>query len=460
MYRASGSPPLHPEADMLELLTYAVPILLLAAIVLLVLILLRGGRGSDLRRLEQSLAAAAAAQERLERVVREEIVRNRQESAGMARETRLELTASVSSLGEGLSGRVREISSLQQEQLESFAGRLVTLTGTLENRLDTVRETIEGRLRFLQQENSDKLEQMRATVDERLHSTLERRLGESFRLVSERLEEVQRGLGEMKDLAVGVGDLKKVLTNVKSRGTWGEFQLGSLLEQILTAEQYGKNVATRPGSAERVEYAIRLPGRETEGRANVWLPVDAKFPQEDYQRLVQAQDQANPVLVEEAARALEARVKTEARSIRDKYVEPPHTTDFAILFLPVEGLYAEVLRRPGLAELLQREFRVTVAGPTTLAALLNSLQMGFRTLAIEKRSSEVWNLLATVKNEFGKFGDLLDKTQKKLQEASSSIETAARSSRAIEKKLKDVQQLPAPGSSALLEDSGDGERAD
>ncbi len=445
---------------MLELLTYAVPILLLAAIVLLVLILLRGGRGSDLRRLEQSLAAAAAAQERLERVVREEIVRNRQESAGMARETRLELTASVSSLGEGLSGRVREISSLQQEQLESFAGRLVTLTGTLENRLDTVRETIEGRLRFLQQENSDKLEQMRATVDERLHSTLERRLGESFRLVSERLEEVQRGLGEMKDLAVGVGDLKKVLTNVKSRGTWGEFQLGSLLEQILTAEQYGKNVATRPGSAERVEYAIRLPGRETEGRANVWLPVDAKFPQEDYQRLVQAQDQANPVLVEEAARALEARVKTEARSIRDKYVEPPHTTDFAILFLPVEGLYAEVLRRPGLAELLQREFRVTVAGPTTLAALLNSLQMGFRTLAIEKRSSEVWNLLATVKNEFGKFGDLLDKTQKKLQEASSSIETAARSSRAIEKKLKDVQQLPAPGSSALLEDSGDGERAD
>jgi DNA recombination protein RmuC len=445
---------------MLELLTYAVPILLLTAVVLLVLILLRVGRGGDLRRLEQSLAAAAAAQERLERAVREEIVRNRQESAGMARETRLELTASVSSLGEGLSGRVREISSLQQEQLESFAGRLTTLTGTLENRLDTVRETIEGRLRFLQQENSDKLEQMRATVDERLHSTLERRLGESFRLVSERLEEVQRGLGEMKDLAVGVGDLKKVLTNVKSRGTWGEFQLGSLLEQILTAEQYGKNVATRPGSAERVEYAIRLPGRESEGRAHVWLPVDAKFPQEDYQRLVQAQDQANPVLMEEAARALEARVKTEARSIRDKYVEPPHTTDFAILFLPVEGLYAEVLRRPGLAELLQREFRVTVAGPTTLAALLNSLQMGFRTLAIEKRSSEVWNLLATVKNEFGKFGDLLDKTQKKLQEASSSIETAARSSRAIEKKLKDVQQLPAPGNSPLLADAGEGDRAD
>jgi len=303
----------------------------------------------------------------------------------------------------------------------------------------------------LQDDNSAKLEQMRLVVDEKLHATLEKRLGDSFKLVSERLEMVHRGLGEMQSLASSVGDLKKVLTNIKARGMWGEVQLGALLEQILTREQYEQNVPTKKGSNERVEYAIKLPGRDG-GDEMIWLPIDAKFPQEDYQRLVEAQEQANAELAEEAARQLENRIKLEARTIREKYIDPPHTTDFAILFLPVEGLYAEIVRKAGLCELLQREFRVVVAGPTTLAALLNSLQMGFRTLAIERRSSEVWALLGAVKTEFGRFGDLLDKTQKKLQEASSTIENAARKSRTIEKKLRDVQALPSGEAVTLTEE--------
>jgi DNA recombination protein RmuC len=268
--------------------------------------------------------------------------------------------------------------------------------------------------------------------------------------VSESLEKVQLGLGEMKSLATGVGDLKRVLTNVKARGTWGEVQLGALLEQVLTQDQYATNIATKPGSADRVEFAIKLPGRDEHALQPVWLPVDAKFPQEDYQRLLDAQDQANPVLVEESGRQMENRVKMEARSIHEKYVDPPYTTDFAIMFLPTEGLYAEVLRRPGLADWIQREFKILVTGPTTLAALLNSLQLGFRTLAIEKRSSEVWTLLGAVKTEFGKFGDVLEKTQKKLQEASNTIDDAGRRTRAIARKLKDVQELPVGEAVHLL----------
>jgi DNA recombination protein RmuC len=289
---------------------------------------------------------------------------------------------------------------------------------------------------------------MRNTVDEKLHATLEQRLGESFKLVSDRLEQVHRGLGEMQTLAAGVGDLKKVLTNVKTRGTWGEVQLAALLEQVLTAEQYAENVATRPKSNDRVEFAIRLPGRE-DGEP-VWLPIDAKFPIEDYQKLLEAQERADPAAVEVAARALETRLKNEARTIREKYVEPPHTTDFAILYLPIEGLYAEVLRRPGLAEALQRDWRVSIAGPTTLAAMLNSLQMGFRTLAIEQRSSEVWAVLGAVKSEFGKFGEALSHTKKKLQEASNSIDKAEVRTRAVTRKLKEVEALPAVESAALL----------
>jgi DNA recombination protein RmuC len=378
--------------------------------------------------------------ERLERVVREEFVVSRREHNDAQRH-----------LSDSLLARMSDIANLQAGQIEVFSRQLMALTQSNESKLERMREIVEERLKLMQADNNRQLEVMRATVDEKLHATLEKRLGESFRLVSERLELVHKGLGEMQSLAAGVGDLKRVLTNVKTRGIWGEIHLASLLEQILTPDQYDRNVATKPGSGERVEFAIRLPGRE-QGEKPVWLPIDAKFPQEDYQRLLDAQEQANPVLAEEAARGLEARVKMEARSIKEKYIDPPHTTDFAILFLPVEGLFAEVLRRPGLGDQLQRDYRVVVTGPTTLAALLSSLQMGFRTLAVEKRSSEVWTLLGAVKTEFGRFGDMLEKTQKKLQEASNSIETAAQKSRTIERKLRTVQELPAPEAAATLEE--------
>jgi DNA recombination protein RmuC len=309
--------------------------------------------------------------------------------------------------------------------------------------LERVRSVVENRLQLMQKDNNEKLEVMRATVDEKLHATLERRLGESFKHVSERLEQVHKGLGEMQTLASGVGDLKKVLTNVKTRGTWGEVQLGNLLEQIMTPAQYDKNVAVKKRSGERVEFAIKLPNGPDENTP-LWLPIDAKYPVEDYQRLVNAREVGDIVAIESLSKELVARIKSEARDIRDKYIAPPETTDFAILYVPTEGLYAEITQRPGLQETLQREFRVVVAGPNTIAALLNSLQMGFRTLAIEKRSSEVWQILATVKGDFSKFGDLLEKTQKKLQEASNHIETAATKSRVISRRLDKVQGLPQP----------------
>jgi DNA recombination protein RmuC len=292
---------------------------------------------------------------------------------------------------------------------------------------------------------------MRQTVDEKLHNTLEKRLGESFKIVSERLEAVREGLGEMRNLAVGVGDLKKVLTNVKTRGTWGEIQLENLIEQILTTDQYAKNISTKKNSNDRVEFAVKMPGRSENKDGLCWLPIDAKFPMEDYQRLVAAQDSADPILIEEASKALENRIKGEAKSINEKYIDPPNTTDVALLFLPVEGLFAEVLRRPGLFEKIQNENKVIITGPTTLTAILNSLQMGFRTLAIEKRSSEVWSLLGAVKAEFTKFGDVLDKTQEKLRQASDTIDSAKTRTRAIERKLKDVQELPSSDESKLIE---------
>ena len=310
------------------------------------------------------------------------------------------------------------------------------------DRMEKTRDTVEKRLTLLQEDNSKKLEQMRATVDEKLQSTLEKRLGESFKQVSDRLELVHKGLGEMKQLANGVGDLKKVLTNVKTRGTWGEVQLGSILEQILSPEQYEKNVRTKEKSNMQVEYAIKLPGKDTENNSPVWLPIDAKFPQDMYLHLIDAQERADIESVESAAKQLEIKAKFDAREIRDKYLDPPNTTDFGIMFVPTEGLYAELLRRPGLQQLLQNDYRILLAGPTTLAALLNSLQMGFRTLAIEKRSSEVWSLLSTVKSEFGKFGNLLEKTKKKLQEAGNNIDFVAQKSRNIERKLNKVQDLP------------------
>lgn len=413
---------------------------------ILLLIIMRGARGDR---------EMAARMDRLERQVREEGERSRQDNAWAAKALREELTITINQYNEAILRRLAENSGQQGEQLSSFAKQLQYLTQANEQRLERLRETLETQVKALQADNSQKLEAMRQTVDEKLHATLEKRLGESFQMVSDRLEQVHKGLGEMQTLAIGVGDLKKVLTNVKTRGTWGEIQLGTLLEQILAPGQFETNVATKPGSSERVEFAIVLPGRG--GTETVYLPIDAKFPQEDYHRLLEAQELADAVGAELAAKALEMRIKAEAKDIRDKYLSPPHTTDFGILFLPVEGLYAEVLRRTGLYETLMREYHVTVAGPTTLAAILNSLQMGFRTLAIEKRSSEVWTLLSAVKTEFGKFGDILDKTNKKLQEAGNAIDAAATKSRAIERKLKGVQALPVATADTLLEAAGESE---
>jgi len=340
-----------------------------------------------------------------------------------AREAREELRGSLSVFAQNVTTQLASGTGVQNAQFEA-------LRGAVEQRLDKI-----------QKDNAEKLEQMRKTVDDKLHETLDKRLSDSFKLVSERLEQVHKGLGEMQVLAAGVGDLKKVLSNVKNRGVLGEVQLAALLEQVLAREQYETNVATRPGSRERVEFAIKLPGAGGEGSV-VWLPIDAKFPLEDYERLQQAQDAADPLAVEVAAKALEARIKLEAKSIVEKYVEPPATTDFALLYLPLEGLFAEVLRRPGLLDTLQREFRVTICGPTTLTALLNSLQMGFRTLAIEKRSSEVWMVLSSVKTEFGKFAEVLANTKRQLQSAANSIDQAEVRTRQIERKLRDVEILP------------------
>jgi DNA recombination protein RmuC len=339
-----------------------------------------------------------------------------------ARDSREELGRSLASFSQTISTQMSSIATVQNAQSE------------------TLRQAVEQRLERIQQDNAAKLEQMRHTVDEKLHATLEQRLSESFKQVSERLELVHKGLGEMQTLAIGVGDLKKVLVNVKTRGVLGEVQLAALLEQVLARDQYDTNVATRPGSRERVEFAVKFPGRDGDGRP-VWLPIDAKFPLEDYQRLQDAQEAGDPVLMEAASRALEARVRLEARSIAEKYLEPPSTTEFALLYLPFEGLYAEVLRRPGLFEQLQREWRVTVCGPTTLSAVLNSLQMGFRTLAIEKRSSEVWKVLGAVKAEFAKFGETLARTKAQLQSVANSIDDAEVRTRQMARKLKGVETL-------------------
>lgn len=438
-----------------------------------------------------------AANERTERELRNEI-----KEAGLS--NRQELSQSVAQFGQGLGAQMTNIATVQNNQIDGFAQQLIKLTDAnelrlvalqknVEERLATVQKTIdehlaanaqqastgreesantlkrfgdglnqqladvratlEARLKDIETQNATKLEEMRKTVDEKLHATLEQRLGESFKLVSDRLEAVHKGLGEMQTLALGVGDLKRVLTNVKTRGTWGEVQLGALLEQILTPDQYATNVATRPRSKDVVEFAIRLPGKE--GDEQVWLPIDSKFPIEDYERIVAAQDLADAAGMEEASKALEARIKLEAKTIRDKYIEPPHTTDFGILFLPTEGLYAEVLRRPGLSDWLQRECRVTIAGPTTLTALLNSLQMGFRTLAIEKRSSEVWLVLGAVKTEFGKFGEVLARAKQQLQSVANSIDSAETRSRQMERKLKAVEALPEPEAVKLLDGSSE-----
>ena len=428
-------------------------LLLLAGLVVVILLqlvmLLRGKNGRDD---EMRFRALQEAQEkgmvRLERELREELSRGRREDAEEAFRDRDERAHSSNLLSQTVTTQVGQFGTLQAERLEAFARELNRFSLGLDERFERLKLSVESRLTAIQVDNSAKLEEMRRTVDEKLHATLEQRLGQSFQMVSERLEQVHRGLGEMQTLAAGVGDLKRVLTNVKTRGTWGEVQLSALLEQLLTADQFSANVATRPDTNERVDFAIRLPGKGD--GAVVWLPIDAKFPIEDYQRLLDAQDRCDPAAVEEAAKAIEMRLKNEARSIRDKYVSPPHTTDFALLYLPIEGLYAEALRRPGLAETLQRDFRVSLAGPTTLAALLNSLQMGFRTLAIEQRSAEVWAVLGAVKTEFGKFGEALAHTKKKLDEASNSISKAETRTRQLTRRLKEVEALPVGESENLI----------
>ncbi len=356
---------------------------------------------------------------------------------------------------ERMRGGIEEKLTEYDKQMERVTRTLEEKLSVNEARLGEMRQTLGDGILRLQGENERKLEQIRETVDEKLNATLDKRLGESFRTVSERLEQVYKGLGEMQTLAVGVGDLKKVLTSVKTRGMWGEVQLGALLEQVLAPGQYETNAQVKPGSGERVEYAVKLPGRE-EGSQTVYLPIDAKFPSEDYQRLLDAGEAGDKQAVEAAGRALEATIRAEAKRIHTKYIDPPHTTDFAIMFLPVEGLFAEVLKRGGMVEQLQSEYRVVVTGPTTLLALLNSLQMGFRTLAIERRSSEVWQLLGAVKTEFGRFADLLSKTQQRLHQATASIEDAARKTRTIQRRLQSVQEISERDAKRLIGKQGEG----
>ncbi len=372
------------------------------------------------------------------------------------REVRLQLQATAQAQRQEMGNMLAQSHAATVQQLETMRRQIEVLTESNTRRLLEVRVALETKMRELQADNGARLEEMRKTVDEKLHETLETRLTESFRQVSERLERVHQGLGEMQQLALGVGDLKRVLTNVKTRGTWGEVQLEMLLEQILTPEQYAKNVETIPGSNARVEFALKLPGQK-EGGAPVWMPIDAKFPKEQYERLLEAADRADADAVAAAGRELERAVRGEAKTIAEKYVSPPMTTDFAILFLPTEGLYAEVMRRPGLADELQRVNRVSIAGPSTLTALLNSLQMGFRTLALEKRSSEVWQVLGAVKTEFAKFGDVLAATKTTLERAARNIENAEVRSRQMARKLKSVEALPSDEALLMLgaDDSAD-----
>lgn len=389
------------------------------------------------------LSPAAAEIQRVERALRDEIARNRLDVSTA-------LSTTLKTFGEMNLSAIGDIGSAQRTQLTTVVEQLSRLAESNDKRLESLRLAVEQKLQAIQEDNAKQLDQMRATVDEKLQGTLETRLGAAFKQVSERLEAVSRGLGEMQTLASGVGDLKKVLTNVKTRGTWGEVQLGAMLEQVLTPEQYGTNVAVKD-SAERVEFAVKLPGRGDDPDDVVWLPIDAKFPIEDYQRLLDAQENADPLAAEESARQLELRIKTSAAEICQKYIAPPNTTDFAILFLPTEGLFAEVVRRTGLTECIQRDCRVVIAGPTTLWSILSSLQMGFRTLAIQKRSGEVWDLLSAVKTEWSRYGDVLAKVQKKLQEATNTIDDAAVRARAVGRKLKEVQQLPAEQAEFLLD---------
>lgn len=456
---------------MTDTLAYLLIALGATAIVLQLIALLRRARfetpadlDARLRLLEQPVQALVQASARVEgqvdRLAREMDEFTRATAAAFEAHRRALDDKQQDMVDEGRSGR-QELASAFRAFEDKVEQRLQALAQVMNRDAEQLRATLNERLQALQADNTRKLDEMRQTVDEKLHATLEQRLGESFRLVSERLEQVHAGLGEMKTLAGSVGDLKRVMTNVRARGTWGEMQLGAIIESLLTAEQFERNVKTVPGSNELVEFAIRLPGRGDE--QPVWLPIDSKYPVEDYQRLLDAHETVDKGVIAQAATAFEASIRNEAKKIAAKYVAPPHTTDFAILFVPTEGLFAEVMRCPGLAESLQTDHRVVVAGPTTLAAMLNSLRVGFRTLAIEKRSSEVWAILATVKTEFGKFGEIVDSTRKSIETAANKFTELGRRTRAIEKGLRDVQELPAsaaPLAIAAVLASADDDRDD
>ena len=431
-----------------------IPSVLAAISILLLLVLLirRPPAQDDVFR-----AQLLEANERLERELRREI-------SDSSRGARQELTHSLTSFQEALVRQAGEATRTQNAQIDAFgqqlalmqkgladtlAQQLQALSDANARRLSEVRGTLETQLAILQQTNAAKLEEMRLTVDEKLQSTLETRLTESFKQVADRLDQVHVGLGQMQSLAQGVGDLQRVLTNVKTRGMFGEVQLEALLEQVLTPEQYGKQVETKPGSNQRVDFAVRFPGRSDEG-SPVWLPIDAKFPREDYERLLEAHDRADAVAADAAAKALEGRIRQEAKTISEAYVAPPHTTDFAILFLPVESLYAEVLRRPGLMDFLQREYRVTLAGPTTLLAMLNSLHMGFRTLALQEQASEVWKVLGAVKTEFERYGEWVVRIKDQVQKAADTLDKADTRARQMRRALKGVEALPDAAAQALL----------
>ncbi|WP_442968658.1 DNA recombination protein RmuC [Ramlibacter sp.] len=423
-----------------------------ASVVLLVALVVRKPPVVDTGRAE-----LLAANERLERELRREISES-------LRGLRGELTHTLATFQETLTRQAQETTRTQNAQIDAFSQQLTMMQKTLADtlavqlqslseanarRLAEVRMTLETQLASMQQTNAAKLEEMRKTVDEKLQTTLETRLGESFKQVAERLEQVHKGLGQMQSLAQGVGDLQRVLTNVKTRGMFGEVQLENLLEQVLTPEQYGKQVETKPRSNQRVDFAIKFPGRSADG-SPVWLPIDAKFPREDYERLLDAHDRADQAGVDSAGRALEVRIREEAKTICEYYLAPPHTTDFAILFLPIESLYAEVLRRPGLMDKLQRDYRVTLAGPTTLLAMLNSLHMGFRTLALEQQASEVWKVLGAVKTEFDRYGEWVARIKEQVQKAADTVDKAETRTKMMRRALKDVEALPDTQSQALL----------
>lgn len=430
-------------------------ILILLCLNLIILIsILKSGKNSNSKEFENAVHNFEIQEERMEHSIKDEIIQIREETGKNSRQNREEISNVLNSMADTMNRQMVNIAGMQKNQLDTFSNQLVNLTGTNEDRMNKMRDTIEQKLTLIQNDNNKKLEEMRVTVDEKLHATLETRLGESFKMITEKLETLYKELGEMHSLANGVNDLKKALTNVKTRGIWGEIQLGNIIDEIMTKDQYDTNVITKKGSNDRVEFAIKLPGNEDINK-KVYLPIDAKFPQEDYQKLLDAEDKGDKVSIDELRKALENRIKSEAKTIKEKYLDPPNTTDFGILFLPTESLYAEVVKSPGLIDTLQLDYRVIITGPTTISALLNSLQMGFRTLAIEKRSSEVWSLLGAVKTEFGKFGDALEKTQKKLQEASNTIDDAARKTRKIENKLKNVQELPAEDSKRLLDEENE-----